>query len=174
MSGCHDAITNQNGLDLSQTNDIMSLVNPGHAKSSKLYQTITGSEELMPPDPLLPLTQAQIDLIALWIDLGAPVVAGCGNVQAGGCDTIPTPSFANQILPTVISNCGGCHNNSATGGGILLTNYAQVKAQVDNGKFMGSLNHLSGYFPMPKNSAKLRDCQLNIYQLWIDQGAQNN
>ena len=173
MSGCHDAITMQSGLDLSQTNDILSLVNPKHHRSSRLYLVITGGgEDLMPPDPNAPLTQSQIDMIAAWIDAGAPVVPGCSAFAP--CDTVANPTFTNNILPLVNDKCNGCHRNASTGGNILLTNYTQIKTQVDNGKFLGSVMHNSGYQPMPKNSSQLNSCQLDMIQTWINAGAPNN
>ncbi|MEI9958733.1 MAG: hypothetical protein WDM90_21030 [Ferruginibacter sp.] len=89
------------------------------------------------------------------------------------CDTT-TVTYSGSIVPILAANCTGCHGGSVPAGTIDLNTYINVKAQVDNGKLWGAVSHTAGYKPMPKNSDKLSDCNLNKIKLWILAGAPNN
>ncbi len=89
------------------------------------------------------------------------------------CDTA-TVTYNVSIIPILSANCTGCHGGSVPAGGMDLSIYSVVKAQVDNGRLWGSVSHTAGYKPMPKNSDKLNDCNLNKIKLWILAGAPNN
>jgi hypothetical protein len=89
------------------------------------------------------------------------------------CDTAAV-TYRISIMPILGANCNTCHGGTLPAYGIDLTNYTVVKAQVDNGKLWGTISHAPGYFPMPKNSDKLSDCNLNKIKLWILAGAPNN
>lgn len=93
-----------------------------------------------------------------------------------GCNTDIT-NFSTEIMPILQSNCLSCHSNSAapsSGSGIKLQDYADVKANVLNGKLMGTIQHSSGYSPMPKGGVKLSDCNILILNTWITKGTLNN
>ncbi len=94
---------------------------------------------------------------------------------ASGCDTAAV-SFATTIRPLVNRNCtiSGCHNRRDQAAGIILEEYNQIKAKVDNGSFGGSINHLPNYSPMPKNAQRLQLCEIEQVNAWIRQGARNN
>lgn len=70
--------------------------------------------------------------------------------------------------------CTGCHNSAAPSGGIALENYNGVQAVAGNGRLLGAITHSAGYSPMPKNGAKLADCQIRQVQKWVASGAPNN
>lgn len=89
------------------------------------------------------------------------------------CDTINV-TYSSTISTIISENCLNCHQGSSAGGGIDLSNYANVKIQADNGKFLGTVQQLSGYSAMPKGAAKLSDCKINQIKIWINQGTQNN
>jgi hypothetical protein len=171
-SGCHDAITHEEGYDLTSYFNVLELVKPGHPDKSKLMEVITGSgEKAMPPPPAPPLNQEQINLISQWITEGAGLNIDC-NI-AVPCDTANI-TYSGKVFPIIESNCLGCHNSPGTGGGILLDNYAAVKSQVNNGKLWGAINWQAGYYPMPKNGIKLSDCDISSIGTWINEGALNN
>lgn len=104
---------------------------------------------------------------------------GCYNDKAENilgpnvCDTINV-SYSQHIAPYVNSQCVNCHSGSAPSAGIDLSNYTLVKASVNNGTFGGSINHQSGFSPMPKGSGKTEPCMLSKINRWIAQGAPNN
>lgn len=168
ITGCHDATTHEEGFVLdSYTNILRKGIVPGDAGESKLYEVLfkTG-EDQMPPDA--PLSKAQKDSIAAWINQGARNTIDCNCY----CDP-DMYSYAAIIEPLVKTNCVGCHKPLSAGGGIDLSTYSLVKAQADNGKLVGSITHASGFVPMPQGG-KLSDCEITQLQKWVEGGAPNN
>jgi hypothetical protein len=90
-----------------------------------------------------------------------------------GCN-LENISFTNTIIPILESNCYQCHDAANNNGGITLEGYSQLKRFVDNGQFLGVVRHEAGFSPMPKNSAKLLDCEIEKIEQWVTDGAPNN
>lgn len=90
-----------------------------------------------------------------------------------GCDTANS-KYATDVAPILQANCYSCHGNGATEGGVNLDTYGNVKEQAINGDLPGGISHASGYSPMPKDGAKLSDCDINTIQSWIKNGMLNN
>jgi hypothetical protein len=171
LSGCHDATTKEGGFVLdSYSNIIKKGVNAGNANNSKIHEVLskTGSEQ-MPRLPAAPLSKAQKDSIAKWINEGARNTISCNC----SCDTAKF-TYAATIQPLIQVNCLGCHNANNLSGGIDLGNYNAIKAVGSNGKLLGSITHASGFSAMPKNSNKLSECQLTQVDKWIKNGTLNN
>jgi mono/diheme cytochrome c family protein len=170
-SGCHDAITREEGYQLDGFSNIVrkGLIS-GNANASKIYRSLTGNGvDMMPPSGNTPLTNAQIALIGQWINEGAKNTVNCGTT----CDSSQF-TYNTNIKPMMQTHCTGCHGGTgASGAGILLDSYATVKAQVTNGKLYPSITH-TGAYPMPKGSAKLSDCNIAQVRKWITAGALNN
>jgi uncharacterized membrane protein len=170
-SGCHDAASHKGDYTLDSYNNIIREgIVPGRATNSKIYQVLfeSGSDK-MPPAPNADLTAAQKAIIGKWINEGAKNTINCGTA----CDTTQF-KFSTTISPILASNCVGCHSGTAPSAGITLSTYQSVKGQVTNGRLWGAVTHSPGYSPMPKNAAKLSDCQLTQIKKWIDAGALNN
>jgi Planctomycete cytochrome C/Cytochrome C oxidase, cbb3-type, subunit III len=167
-SGCHDAITREEGYVLDNYDNIVRKgIKPGNANDSKLYEVLFESgDDRMPPDA--PLSQAQKDSIAAWINQGAKNTVNCN------CSCDPSKfTYAAIVQPIITNQCVGCHKPGSLGGNIDLSTYSLVKVQVDNGKLLGSITHAVGYAPMPQGT-KLSDCQITQIKTWIDSGAPNN
>ncbi len=169
MSGCHDNITRAEGVDLTTYNNIKRYVSPGNASNSKLYKVIIKTNgDRMPPPPMPAMSQAQKDKIAKWINQGAK-----NNYCAGNCDTAVF-TYSGAVKNTIQNKCVGCHNPSSLGGNVDLSTYTGVKTVALNGKLYGSITQQPGYSTMPKNSAKLSDCEIRQIQKWISAGTLNN
>ena len=172
MSGCHDDVTRKEGVVLTSYQKVMATgdINPGNAGGSKLYKVIVETDpgDRMPPPPQNPLTQQQIQIISTWIQQGAKDL-----VCASMCDS-SVFTYSAAILPVIQNKCQGCHSGTNAQGSIDLSSYTLVKAKVADGKLWGSINHQTGFSPMPKNGAKLTDCELSQFQKWIAAGAPNN
>ncbi len=167
MSGCHDAGSAREGIRLTDYANVMRAgVEAGKSGNSDLYEVLVDNDpkDIMPPPPAK-LTADQIKTIKNWIDQGAK------NNACTSCDSSGTVSFSAKIWPLINSGCTGCHGY---GRNTQLTAYNDVKVQVDNGKLSGALNHKSGFLPMPQGGAKWTDCQLNMLDRWIADGAPNN
>lgn len=169
MSGCHDAITHEDGVDLTSYTKIMKYVSPGNASGSKLYKEIIRTDgDRMPPPPMPPFTTAQKTLIQKWINQGAK-----NNSCAGRCDTTVF-TYSGAVKPLMDNKCVGCHNPANPGGNIDLSTYNGVKLVALNGKLYGSVAHQPGYSPMPQGAAKMPDCEIIQIQKWITAGTLNN
>jgi len=169
MSGCHNNISNAGGIDLTNYNKIMKYVKPGNPNDSKLYKVvILTNEDRMPPAPMLPLTQVQKNKIYKWISQGAK-----NNSCISSCDTTVF-TYSGAVKPIIDNKCTGCHNPGNLGGNIDVSTYNAVRVVALNGKLYGSIAHQIGYSPMPKNSAKLSDCEIRQVQKWINAGSLNN
>ena len=170
MSGCHDAITRAEGVNLTNYSNIMKYVKAGNAGGSKLYKVMieANPNDRMPPPPMAPLSATQLAKIQKWINQGAK-----NNSCVGSCDT--TAFTYNAIVkPMIETKCVGCHKPGNLGGNIDLSTYTATRTSALNGKLLGSIAHQPGYSPMPKNGSKLQDCEITQVRKWITAGALNN
>jgi len=91
----------------------------------------------------------------------------------GSCDTANV-TFSGKVKPILDDNCVSCHNSANASGSVNLDGYSNAITYVTNGKLIGTIKHSSGFSPMPKNGNKLSDCQITIFDIWINKGAGNN
>ena len=89
------------------------------------------------------------------------------------CDTTNV-TYSGTILPILRDNCYRCHAGSSTVGPFNLDSYNDVSVHAANGELRGAVNHLSGYVPMPKDAAKLSECNVAKINKWLDNGYPNN
>lgn len=167
-SGCHDAASHQEGVILTDYNNVMATadINPFNPNNSKLYEAITeDGDDIMPPPPDAALTADQIQMVYKWIAQGAKNLH-CDNMP---CDTVNI-TYSGTIWPIILDNCKGCHTGASAGGGIQLVDFASIKAAGESGKLYGSITHATGYSAMPKNGAMLPDCYITQVRKWIESG----
>lgn len=172
LSGCHDANTMQDGINLSSYAGVMSsgVIKLSDPWSSDLLEAVTETDpdDIMPPPPANPLTPQQINALYTWISQGAQ-----NNACQSACDTTVF-TFSGAVSPIIQARCEGCHSGGNPQGGILLTNYDQIKVQALNGKLFGTVSHANGFVPMPFGGNKIPDCEITQIKKWIDNGALNN
>lgn len=172
MSGCHDAQTRAEGINLTTYAGVISggEVQPGNPNSSDLYKVLveTRLDKRMPPPPASALPADKIAMVRKWIEQGAKNNA-CSDTSA--CDTL-NMGFAAKIQPILQANCVGCHSASNPSAGINLTTLAGVQAVASNGKLLGSISKSSGFVPMPPAGNGLSSCHINQVKAWINQGMQ--
>jgi mono/diheme cytochrome c family protein len=174
IQGCHDG--SSGGEDeAGPLTDYVSIVSTGGVRpynpsQSRLYTSVTGGgEEKMPPAPRTPLTQAQTDLIAKWINQGA----FNNYCIEENCDSINV-TFSGTIMPIIQNYCMGCHSGSSPGGNIRLQNYNDVVIIANNGKLVGTITHAAGFKPMPQSGLKISDCNIAQIKKWISDGTPEN
>ena len=95
-------------------------------------------------------------------------------VISNSCDT-NNITFSGTITSILSNNCWSCHSNSTAasfGNNIRLQDYADVVSH--NQRTLGAIKHDPGFFPMPQGGAKLNDCIITQYSIWIRKGAPNN
>ncbi len=166
MTDCHNSTDHKGGYDLSNYDGIMQGVKAKHPLESAVYNTIRGNNPSMPRGQKL--EQKDITYIKIWIKMGAQNSSNCKS-----CDTTAF-TFNGRIKPLMDNWCIGCHNATSAGGGYNLTDYNGVVSAITNSRLLGVLNHLSGYSPMPKNTNKLADCDINAVTKWVNAGYPNN
>ncbi len=83
-------------------------------------------------------------------------------------------SYQDDILPIISENCYQCHSAAQNFGNVTIEGFDAFTVYVDNGSIIGSITHAPGFSPMPKNRAKLIDCEIEKVMAWIEQGALNN
>jgi uncharacterized membrane protein len=172
MSGCHDESSHQDGVVLTTYEKVMSTagIRPGRPNDSELYERINDNDpdDRMPQPPRSPLTSEQKQIIFQWISQGAQNLS-CQNL----CDS-NSYTYAGAIKTLITNKCQGCHSGAAASAGIDLGTYAGLKSKVTDGRLWGAINHTAGYSAMPKNGAKLSDCEISQIGKWIEAGSPNN
>lgn len=169
--GCHNSKGggDDESYNLTTYEGIMQGITPRHPSQSPIYNSIRGNSPSMPPSPHSKLTGKQIDYIKAWINFGAVNSSNCSAT----CDTANV-TFSSSVVPILNTWCVGCHNSGNIGGGYDLTSYNGVVTSITNNRLMGTINQLSGFSGMPKNSSKLSDCDIQVIQKWVNAGHPNN
>lgn len=169
--GCHNSVTQANGLRFDNYNEIMKSIKANDPGDSKAWEAIieTRPDKIMPPPPNTPLTKAQKDSIYKWIVQGAKNTTNCNT----GCDT-SFFTYSGAIVPILQSTCIGCHSGPTPTGGLDLTVYNNVRTVALNGILKGVINHEPGFPQMPRGGNKLPDCKIKQIENWIKAGAPNN
>jgi mono/diheme cytochrome c family protein len=167
--GCHDAITMQDGVRLTDYNSVMQTadVDPFDPESSKIYKVVieVDPEDRMPPPPASAWPQGNIDILYTWIAQGAQNLF-CDEED---CDTTAV-TYAAPVSGIIQKHCLGCHSDNNPLGGLSLQGYDNVVATAVDGRLMGTVKHEAGYPAMPKNSSKLSDCKILLLETWIQNG----
>lgn len=170
-SGCHDAVSAQDGIILNSYSSIINTgdIEPFNTNAGDIVEKITENDpdDRMPPLPNSPLTQQQINNIVQWINQGAQ------NNHCDECDTLNV-TYSGKIKPILDGKCTGCHSGSTLSGGVDLSAYASAQTVALNGRLFGAVNHSAGFSPMPQGGNKLPQCQIDAIRIWADAGAPNN
>jgi mono/diheme cytochrome c family protein len=114
--------------------------------------------------------------------LGMIVIACCFIGNFTGCYydkevttcTDTASSYTTHIKPIIEANCATCHGANNPGGNHDYSKWQGLNEVALNGLLTGAITHAPGFSPMPKNRAKLSDCQVNQIKRWINAGAPNN
>jgi ribosomal protein S16 len=168
MNGCHNSADHKAGYDLTNYDGIMKGIVAKHPFQSEIYNAIRGSNPSMPPQNYPALTKKEIDYIKIWIKMGAKNSSNCS-----GCDTV-NYTYRGRIKPLFDSWCLGCHNTGNAGGGYDFSSYSGIVASITSNRLSGSIQHLSGFSPMPKNTNALSSCDINAIEKWISVGYPQN
>ncbi len=91
------------------------------------------------------------------------------TTEGAPCSTIPT--YTAEIKNIIDLNCANeCHNAKKKKHNIDISTYDLAKAAAANRNFMGTINHLPGYDPMPDKKPKLDDVTIQKLTCWIQNG----
>ncbi len=201
---CHGAseITRQADLRLDTRDFIGTVVVPGDAEGSPLFQRLTSDDRVIRMPPVSSgrtMATDQIDVVRRWIDSGAewgtePVVdAGARSVVARTVD------FAREVRPILSENCFVCHGPDAQARQRGLRLDVAEGPFADRGEFGGPViipgnaadsllvhrvtaGDLSVRMPFQRGVVSsvmpgdendaLTEAEVETLRLWIDQGAE--
>ncbi len=167
--GCHDAITMEDGVRLTDYNSVMQTADvvPFDPGESKIYRVVIDDdpEDRMPPAPANPWPQENVDILYSWIAQGAQNLF-CDEEE---CDTADV-SYTMPVSGIIQKHCLGCHSDNNPLGGLSLQGYDKVVSVANDGRLMGTVKHEAGYPAMPKNSSKLSDCKILQLEIWTENG----
>jgi hypothetical protein len=93
--------------------------------------------------------------------------------QPSTCDTASV-TYSTKIQPLLQSKCYVCHSQAAALGSVIVEGYANARQYAISGQLYGSVNHGTGYSPMPQGGGKLPVCDIAAIKKWVDDGAPNN
>ncbi|MBS1529645.1 MAG: hypothetical protein JSU01_05030, partial [Bacteroidetes bacterium] len=165
-TGCHDATSRVEDLNLTTYTNIVRGISPGNPSSSDFYHVI--AEGSMPPRGAPQLSATQVATISKWISQGA-VNHTCAVVV---CDTTKT-TYTNGISQLFATYCNGCHGVAPGSGNVVLSDYASAKAAGTSLKttFLNAINYTSASSAMNMpQSGKLPACQITQITKWINSG----
>lgn len=83
-------------------------------------------------------------------------------------------SYAADIAPIMAAHCNSCHFADGGSGGINTSSFAGLKIIAESGQLVGSVNHQSGFRPMPEGQPQLPECPRLQIASWVADGAENN
>lgn len=163
-TGCHDQSKHRANHILDNYTGIMELVAPFDPQGSKLYTVLfSNPEKRMPPST--PFTMDQKSIIYWWIAQGAHN----NRCDSAGCDSTNV-TYTISIAPITQAWCTGCHGGSKPANGMSLETYDDVVACANSGRLMGAIRHEPGYSGMPQGGEMLSQCEINLFQKWINTG----
>ena len=166
--GCHDAITMEDGVRLTDYNSVMQTteVEPFNPGESKIYKVIIDEpDDRMPPPPADPMSAENIDLVYTWIAQGAQNLF-CDEEE---CDTLDV-TYTTPVSGIIQKHCLGCHSDNNPLGDLSLQGYNNVVTIASDGRLLGVVKHEAGFPAMPKNSAKISDCKILQLEIWTNNG----
>lgn len=79
-----------------------------------------------------------------------------------------TSTYTTNVKPILDANCVTCHNGSNKSGGYDLSTYSHAKNAKD--AIVGSVQHASGFAPMPEGASKLDDASIKLINCWSQNG----
>lgn len=165
-SGCHDAATASNGVNLSNYNSVISTadVRAFNPTGSDLYEVITETDlnKRMPLPPNAPLSAEQINTVRTWIMQGAQ------NLICEACDTVGL-RYSDDLKIIFQNNCVNCHGNTNPSAGLSLSNYDQVKNAVLNTNLLARINGEPGVPVMPQGGL-MDNCNIEKINIWVNDG----
>lgn len=146
----------------------------GDPKDSDFWDVLNeiDPDKKMPPPGQPQLDPAQLAMIQTWLEQGA--LNNFCSCSLNNCDSTLV-SFAADVKPIIDAKCKSCHYTANAGNlNVGLASYSDLTTtSLANDRLMKSIRH-TGPFPMPKNGAKLCDCDIAKISNWISEGALNN
>lgn len=113
----------------------------------------------------------------------ACAILGIGLVLAlGSCNkdddnpidcTGLTPTYTNDVKAILDASCAvaGCHDAITVQSGVNLSSFATAFTVSREERFLGAIQHRSGFPAMPFGGSKLPDATIQILTCWVENGS---
>lgn len=98
----------------------------------------------------------------------------CAKDQATNFDcTGLTPTYTSDIKPILNASCAksGCHDAFSHQQGVDLSSYGSASDISRSSSFLGTIEHLNGYNPMPQGAGKLSNDKIQLLSCWVENGS---
>lgn len=82
------------------------------------------------------------------------------------CDSANV-TYPGTVVPILNTYCISCHSGGQPSGGLDFTDYSDLAFVAESGSLVGSMKHLAGYSPMPKDANKLSACEIALVEKWV-------
>lgn len=84
-----------------------------------------------------------------------------------------TPTYTTDVKAILDASCAksGCHNAATQQSGVDLSNYASASEISMQERFLGVIQHKSGFPEMPDDGPKLPDATIEILTCWVQNGS---
>lgn len=101
------------------------------------------------------------------------VISACKkeSIKQYDCTGV-SPTYTNAVQTILNTSCAisGCHNAATQAEGINLSSYTGAKNAASSDRFLGSIQHISGYKPMPQNGNQLPESSIKTLSCWVQNG----
>ena len=83
-----------------------------------------------------------------------------------------TPTYTSDVKAILDVSCAksGCHDTEFHENGYDFSTYATAKSAAQGDRFLGAIQHKSGFEPMPQNSGKLSQANIDLLTCWVQNG----
>jgi len=117
-----------------------------------------------------------IKVLPIIMVLSMLSLTSCG----GGQDMVATadctgvaPTYMADIKTILNASCAssGCHDALTAQRGIDLSSYGNASDASRSSSFLGCIQHVKGYNPMPQGSAKLSSDKIQLLTCWVQNGS---
>ncbi len=124
---------------------------------------------------LLPrrLLQSLIAILFILVVMTPACSSDSEDEVTPDCD-LENVTYSETIAPIMAASCNGCHSAASPSAGIITANYEGLQVIAQSGQLVGSVNHDSGFSPMPKGQPRLDECLRKQIAAWVTDGAPEN
>jgi hypothetical protein len=80
-----------------------------------------------------------------------------------------TPTYNSEIKAILDASCAksGCHDATTKANNYDLSTYATASPVSQNNRFLGAIQHKSGFTAMPKDGPKLSQDNIDLLTCWV-------
>ena len=80
-----------------------------------------------------------------------------------------TPTYTADIKQILNASCAksGCHDAFSHQNGVDLSSYGGASDASRNSSFLGTIEHKSGFNPMPQDANKLSNDKIQLLNCWV-------